>query len=191
MVQKIPSKKALRHVEDIVYEFERWQPVVGWGNKSMLPTDPGRSPLTPLLSSWSTGSATPMNMEQNLPVHLMRWLLRFLMDGQFWMNFTVWSLAHIYSPFPLIFLQGNNWEYSVDLTRSDWYTKKGKNSKSTPMLSIHSWCILKASWGAGLGFVRSLIQITIGWRNLSIDLNSCLELDLQIVGWPSQNSRSS
>jgi hypothetical protein len=41
MVQKVPSKKALRHAEHIVFEYERWQPVIGWGSKSLLPTDPG------------------------------------------------------------------------------------------------------------------------------------------------------
>jgi hypothetical protein len=82
MVQKVPSKKALRHVEDIVFEYERWQPVVGWGNKSMLPTDPGRFSFHYPQNPNSVFSAIRMSMALSLLGHSMKLPLLFLVDGQ-------------------------------------------------------------------------------------------------------------
>jgi hypothetical protein len=121
MVQKVPSKKALRHAEHIVFEYERWQPVIGWGSKSLLPTDAGN-----YSNEYGTKFARTFN-EVAPPV------------PRGWSILTEFHC--LVCPFCLFVsrlvsevLQGNTWEYAVDLNRTDWKTEKGNDCKP-PCLS--------------------------------------------------------
>jgi hypothetical protein len=45
LVRRLPAREALAVHHEVVYEYQRWQPVIGWGSKypgHLLPTDPGK-----------------------------------------------------------------------------------------------------------------------------------------------------
>lgn len=101
----MPAKRARTMETYTAYEFERFEPIVGWGHDSpghLLPTDPGR---------YCSGDGK-------------QWSLKFddvvpqLPPG--FMERTPWS----------VFLGGESdtsgWEYGVDFNSHSWFKEQGK-----------------------------------------------------------------
>jgi hypothetical protein len=161
-IQKMTYQMANSYREILVYEYERWQPLLDWGNSypgHLLPIDPGTGfvlfslPL-PLhliahwLGRWSNIFGSKFEME------LVN-ILAPLPEGWTSMNEFQVQSTPVSDPPPLppplhtdtliICLQKDprGWEYAFDFSSTDWYPQAFANGESScPRLSFSPFLLI-------------------------------------------------
>jgi vacuolar protein sorting-associated protein 13A/C len=103
-VERTSLSRAISYREDIVFEYQRWQPVMEWGNDypgHLMPTDPGR---------WSSGDGAKYadSFDELVSPVPPDWT--------------------VITPFSVIGGE-SAWAYAVDFSYSDWYADMTPHSK--------------------------------------------------------------
>lgn len=106
-VFSMPAGRAKTMETHTAYEFERFEPIVGWGHDSpghLLPTDPGR---------WCSGDGKKWSLQFDEVVPELR------------AGFTV---STPWSVFMGEEMDTSGWEYGVDFNSHSWYSEQGKTT---------------------------------------------------------------
>ncbi len=105
--------------EQVVYEYQRWEPVIGWG-PSLLPTDPGRYFPIPVqwfyndvLFRWSAAGGTRFEKEFDA-------IIPPIPDG--WVVNKPWGTVST-SRDP------EGWQYADSFYSTDWHTTEMSGCK--------------------------------------------------------------